>query len=143
MGTRAERIYKNPTWLLKYGKEHPRYVDNPSYNAIHNYVRVRIDKPKTCLHCKQEKPLELANISQQYKRDLSDWMYICKSCHRKYDRGNKCKNGHEFTEGSFYSYEGSRVCKQCRADYARQYKKRFKQRYADDLIKYLGEHLDG
>lgn len=131
---------KNPYWLRKEGPEHPMFSNTPSYNAIHNYMRVRVPKPKTCLHCGEEKPLELANISQQYTREVNDWMYLCKSCHRRYDSKNVCKKGHPFTEGSYYERDNSRVCKQCRSDYSREYKAKFKQRYAPDPIKYLGEN---
>jgi hypothetical protein len=35
--------------------------------------------------CKQKRKLEVANISQQYKRDLSDWEWLCRKCHMTKD----------------------------------------------------------
>ncbi len=145
MGTRAERVYKNPTWLLKYGAEHPMYVENPSYNAIHSYIKRRLPKLESCQRCgKTNCIIDLANLSQQYKRDISDWQWLCRSCHRKHDwaakSGNKCKNGHPYTAESTYVNAGKRACRICRHDATRRMRARVKALRADDPIKYLGEN---
>ena len=59
--------------------------DKVGYTAIHNWVRRRLIKPDCCQRCKENKPLDLANISNEYKRDLSDWEYICRKCHMNND----------------------------------------------------------
>lgn len=51
------------------------------YNALHSWVRRRKKKPKFCIRCKKRKALDLANISQNYTRDLNDWEYLCRKCH--------------------------------------------------------------
>ena len=34
-----------------------------------------------------------ANVSGEYKRDISDWIQLCASCHQRWDRGYiKVKN---------------------------------------------------
>jgi len=58
--------------------------DNVGYFGIHVWARKHIPKPKTCLRC-DRKPNDLANISQKYKRDASDWEWLCRSCHMKSD----------------------------------------------------------
>lgn len=47
------------------------------------------DGCKKCEHCdtKTSVRYEWANISHQYKRDLDDWMELCKKCHMAYDKG--------------------------------------------------------
>lgn len=35
-----------------------------------------------------------------------------------------CKRGHEFDEANTYLWRNSRICKQCRRDYAREFKSR-------------------
>lgn len=56
------------------------------YNGIHNWVKRRLTKPKTCDLCKKKaKRIDLANISQKYKRDLSDWEWLCRKCHMTKD----------------------------------------------------------
>lgn len=37
----------------------------------------------------QPKRYEWANISGEYKRDRSDWVMLCPSCHRKIDMGKE------------------------------------------------------
>lgn len=29
--------------------------------------------------------LQIANISKEYLRDFSDWFWLCRKCHAKYD----------------------------------------------------------
>ncbi len=52
-----------------------------SYGALHDYVKSHLPKPILCNECSLEKPLDLANISQTYKRDLEDWEWLCRKCH--------------------------------------------------------------
>lgn len=51
------------------------------YNALHAWVKRNLIKPQTCRDCNQPKSLDLANISGEYKRDLSDWEWLCRKCH--------------------------------------------------------------
>ncbi len=54
----------------KYGRNHPRYVEAPTYNAIHSYIKRRLPRPNSCQKCDGDKPLDLANKSQAYMRDI-------------------------------------------------------------------------
>ena len=38
-----------------------------------------------CEECKEEKPLDLANISGEYKRDINDYEWLCRRCHMESD----------------------------------------------------------
>lgn len=86
---------KNPKGsLAKIGSKNPMFgkiKENPSYEALHSYIHKRLDqyKPKLCQHCNLEKKLELANKSHKYFRKLSDWLWLCKKCHHKYDGADK------------------------------------------------------
>ena len=62
--------------------------DNVGYEALHAYVRDRLDKPNVCPNCGEHKDLELSNVSYKYRRDLNDWKYLCAKCHDEYDREN-------------------------------------------------------
>lgn len=57
------------------------------YHGIHKWVSKVAGKPKCCASCKirQAKRYEWANISGQYRRDISDWTRLCKRCHNKFD----------------------------------------------------------
>lgn len=63
--------------------------DAVGYKCLHDWVRKRLGKPRKCEFCKTTtaKRFEWANKSQQYKRDLTDWLRLCTSCHRNYDYG--------------------------------------------------------
>lgn len=55
------------------------------YWALHEWVRDHKPKPLSCEICGKIKKLEIANISQQYKRDLNDWEWLCRRCHMRKD----------------------------------------------------------
>lgn len=59
--------------------------DNVGYVALHCWIKKGLVKSLFCFHCGQVKNLDLANISGEYKRDFSDWFWLCRSCHKKYD----------------------------------------------------------
>ncbi len=51
------------------------------YNGVHTWVRKHKPKPKFCEICKLKPPVDLANISGKYKRDVNDFEWLCKKCH--------------------------------------------------------------
>ncbi len=59
--------------------------ENVGRTALHNWVRRRKSKPEFCDNCKKKKPFDLANISGKYKRDISDYLWLCRRCHMKSD----------------------------------------------------------
>ena len=69
------------------GKHQPNWKgDNIKYAGLHMYVRKYKKQPDRCEICgKKTKKLDLANISQKYKRDLDDWEYLCRKCHMTKD----------------------------------------------------------
>jgi len=71
----------------KIGIKNPQWKgDDVGYEALHEYIKFRFPKPDHCEFCfKVNKNLDLANISQKYNRDLSDWEWLCRSCHMKKD----------------------------------------------------------
>lgn len=75
-------------------EKHPRWKgDAVGYTALHDWVRKMLGTPNLCEHCKttNAKKFEWANISKQYKRDLSDWKRLCTKCHRNEDKYDKKK----------------------------------------------------
>ena len=58
----------------------------PGLVALHSWVRRRVVKPPKCPVCGGTKyQLELANISQEYKRDINDFEWLCHMCHMTKD----------------------------------------------------------
>lgn len=66
---------KNPQWK----------GDDVGLYALHAWVKRRFVKTEFCNECKAVPPRDLANISQRYLRDLSDWEWLCRRCHMKKD----------------------------------------------------------
>jgi hypothetical protein len=59
--------------------------ENISNSALHSYLRRHINIPESCGICNVNKPFDLANITGIYNRDHKNWMYMCRSCHSKFD----------------------------------------------------------
>lgn len=63
--------------------------DNVGYNALHSWINRKLGKPNTCENCKKSglvgRQIHWANVSREYKRDLTDWKRLCKKCHEIYD----------------------------------------------------------
>lgn len=60
---------------------------NVTYGAVHQWMRREFGKASKCEFCKTETSYryEWANKTGLYKRDRSDWIELCKSCHNTYD----------------------------------------------------------
>lgn len=67
------------------GNKNGMWKDKPGMTALHGWIKLRLAKPLACNNCGEVKPLDLANISQEYKRDLSDWEWLCRKCHMTKD----------------------------------------------------------
>lgn len=79
----------------KMGERNPMWKgDDVGISALHLWVTDHFPKPEFCMDCGKVPPLDLANISQEYKRDLSDWEWLCRQCHMLKDgRMNNLKRG--------------------------------------------------
>lgn len=67
-------------------EKHPGWKgDKVGYKALHIWMKRHLPKPEVCGDCKLPLKLELANISQKYLRDFSDWEWICHKCHMTKD----------------------------------------------------------
>jgi hypothetical protein len=74
-----------------YGAENSRWKgDNVGYRALHNWVARHLGKPQRCDHCgnnqQRHRQYHWANKSKKYKRELVDWLRLCASCHKKFDK---------------------------------------------------------
>ena len=67
--------------------------ENVGYGALHDWVYRELGSPNKCSHCgKSSKFLQgmhWANISNEYRRNLKDWIRLCAKCHKKFDKGRK------------------------------------------------------
>lgn len=67
--------------------------DKAKYRTIHTWVTKWKGKPEYCEFCNKTKTtpksIHWANKSHNYKRDLTDWLSLCVSCHKRYDKAAK------------------------------------------------------
>jgi len=107
-GKKRANIKGNPETLKKSiyrqkNEKHPGWVgDSVGYSGLHSWLRRNFTKNE-CSFCHSNKDLQWANKSHEYKRDISDWMCLCRKCHSIFDRengwGDACK---KFTERRNY-----------------------------------------
>ncbi len=55
--------------------------DKTLYFRVHEWIKKHKRKPTRCEMCGKEKPLDYANLSQNYLFDINDWMCLCRLCH--------------------------------------------------------------
>lgn len=86
----------NPGWYRKGASQHagaanPNWQgDEVSYKGLHLWVGRHKTKPDACEDCgTTEKRLEWASKSREYRRDLEDWLALCRSCHLKHDKADR------------------------------------------------------
>ena len=70
----------------KLGINNPQWKgESVGYSALHFWVERNSDKPDKCECCGKKRKLDAANISGEYKRDISDWEWLCRKCHMEKD----------------------------------------------------------
>lgn len=68
------------------GENHHNWKgDKVSYSGIHEWIKRKKNKLEYCEVCGSEEHVDIANISGEYKREVSDWRYMCKKCHHIHD----------------------------------------------------------
>ena len=68
--------------MNKVGKENSNWKgDKVGYHGIHALIKRYLEKTYLCQDCCKSFSYDLANISGLYKRDLSDWEWLCRRCH--------------------------------------------------------------
>ena len=77
--------------------------DQVTYVNLHMFVRRRLNQPSHCPCCgTKTAKMDLANISQEYKRELSDWEWLCRKCHMRKDGRLKSFTARIIKEGHNY-----------------------------------------
>lgn len=87
------------------GKDNPNWKgDNVGYASLHGYIKRYLPKQGYCNDCKIiTTKLDLANISQEYKRDIKDWEWLCRKCHMTKDNRLSVFKTNGYQKGQVYS----------------------------------------
>ncbi len=73
-------------FIGKKGEDNPSWKgDKVGYSGLHKWVFSQLGRPNKCEHCNKITVTQWANKSHEYKRDLNDWLALCRDCHIKYD----------------------------------------------------------
>jgi hypothetical protein len=89
-----ECYYKRLKKIAKREDQSPKWRgDNVGRGALHNWVERQLGKPSKCKHCGTEEArvYDWANLSGKYKRQISDWVRLCRMCHTKMDYPTRSK----------------------------------------------------
>lgn len=104
--------------------------DKVSYRRLHQWVELNLGKPSECSKCgftsSNNRRLHWANISHEYKRDLTDWKRLCVRCHKLFDLGEStisttlireyCINEQKMVISNLYwrKKQGYVQCRECK-----------------------------
>jgi len=86
--------YRHFKKIVKRDNKSPNWKgDKVGIDALHNWVEKHLGKPKKCSKCQtvKAKKYDWANISGKYKRDLNDWIRLCRKCHFNFDKKERSK----------------------------------------------------
>lgn len=87
------------------------------YRTLHYWVEKQLGKPQCCEICGTQEPrrYEWANLSGEYRKELTDWRRLCMPCHHREKHSGHCIHGHELTaENTYVSPTGTTSCRICR-----------------------------
>ena len=67
--------------------------DDVGYAGLHDYIRKYKPRPLNglCQMCLERPYYDVACVNGRYTRDLWNWAWWCRSCHKKYDGRNGYK----------------------------------------------------
>jgi hypothetical protein len=122
------KMIKRTGLKLKYkydnsGDKHPNWKgDSASLSSIHVWIRKHKPDNGICEVCgKTNCRIECANISGEYRRDVEDYMYLCRSCHVAFDKiMPKLWNG--FKKWADKEQTVVKICENCGKEYTSRFK---------------------
>jgi len=66
-------------------EKHPNWKNQPKIPSLHRWIEKNKSKPLQCEICKRTIKLELSCTDHKYTRNIEDYEWLCRSCHRKKD----------------------------------------------------------
>lgn len=68
--------------INKLGAKNPMWKgDDVKKAALHDWIEDHKPRVALCEECNIAPPLDLANVSGLYKRDINDFRWLCRKCH--------------------------------------------------------------
>jgi hypothetical protein len=87
VSTKSRRLGLKNSFRANVGENNGQWKGTAvHYGCLHKWVRRNKPIPDHCEICGVKRNrLDCANISGEYKRDLNDWIFLCRRCHMKTD----------------------------------------------------------
>lgn len=90
---------------IMFGPKHHLWKgDTVSLQGLHKWVIRHLGQPNECEHCGKVATghdMQWANVSGEYKRELTDWKRLCAKCHFAFDEQyNRLRVGGRLQAGS-------------------------------------------
>ncbi len=90
----GERPEMKGRWVMD---KNPRWSgEKVTYSGVHQWIRKLLGTASRCVHCGITKAprgkgikrsyFQWANISLEYRREISDWLSLCYKCHKAFDK---------------------------------------------------------
>jgi len=80
------KCYYEQEKINKLGNKNPMWKgDTVGCGKLHEWIKRHKPKKELCECCNTNKSYDLANISGEYKRDINDFEWLCRSCHMRKD----------------------------------------------------------
>lgn len=76
---------KRPDASIRMKLHNPAAKLEVKVHGLHRRIKQRLAKPELCQACNKKAAYDLANVSGKYLEDLSDWEWLCRSCHMRMD----------------------------------------------------------
>jgi len=92
IAARKENKSWTPSMTGKIGDDSPHWLgESAGYNAKHRWIQNHWKKTRRCEECgghptphgRRKWGTEWHNPNEQYRRERSEWMELCPSCHKK------------------------------------------------------------
>lgn len=97
--------YKYQRRTIAKGEKHWCWKgDRVKKPALHDWITKEMGRPQKCSKCGRTDDkgwYEWANISRKYKRELGDWIRLCRKCHIIYDGTKLSKKYPQLTFSEF------------------------------------------
>ena len=85
MGTEESRANRSNARKAT-GSEHGNWKgDDVGYFALHTWLNRNKERTGACEWCHEERRTTFANLSGEYRRDVTDFAELCYPCHKVYD----------------------------------------------------------
>ena len=90
-GVKNLKLSEKRKKMFKEGKLNHRNEKNPGWKedagrvALHEWIAKNKSKPELCERCNKKRKLELSSTNHTYTKNIKDWEWLCRSCHRRKD----------------------------------------------------------